>query len=71
MFFSLTLSFQPYREETQTNISYLLVMSVLEADVLPHDEEDGGGDEGELDGAGEEEGGAVLQHLPHQGTAAP
>ena len=46
-------------------------MPVLEADVLPHDEEDGGGDEGELDGAGEEEGGAVLQHLPHQGTAAP
>ena len=33
---------------------------MLGSNVFPHDEEDGGADEAELDGAGEEEGAAAL-----------
>ena len=46
-----------------------LEVLVLPPDVFPHDEEDGGADEAELDGAGEEEGSAglvkVVHHLQH------
>ena len=33
--------------------------------MFPHDEEDGGADEAELDGAGEEEGAAALMKIVH------
>ena len=39
--------------------------------MAPHDEEHGGGDEGELDGAGEEEGGAVLHEPVEHVAPAP
>ena len=38
---------------------------LLRPDVFPHDEEDGGTDEAELDGAGEEEGAAALVQVVH------
>ena len=42
-----------------------LVVLVLRPDVFPHDEQDGGADEAELDGAGEEEGAAALMEIMH------
>ena len=42
-----------------------LVVLVLRPDVFPHDEQDGGADEAELDGAGEEEGAAALMQIMH------
>ena len=42
-----------------------LAVLVLRPDVFPHDEEDGGADEAELDGAGEEEGTAALMEIMH------
>ena len=42
-----------------------LVVLVLRPDVFPHDEQDGGADEAELDGAGEEEGAAALMKIMH------
>ena len=38
---------------------------VLRPNVFPHDEQDGGADEAELDGAGEEEGAAALMQIMH------
>ena len=38
---------------------------MLPPDVFPHDEQDGGADEAELDGAGEEEGAAALMEIMH------
>ena len=42
-----------------------LAVLVLRPDVFPHDEQDGGADEAELDGAGEEEGAAALMEIMH------
>ena len=38
---------------------------MLGSDVFPHDEENGGTDEAELDSAGEEEGAAALVQIMH------
>ena len=38
---------------------------MFSGDVLPHDKEDGGADEAELDSAGEEEGAAALMEIMH------
>lgn len=42
-----------------------LQLLVLAPDVFPHDEQDGGADEAEFDGAGKQEGAASLVQVMH------